>query len=635
MVACVEHLVLGDTGALQQLGQPLRLLDRHGSNEDRPALAVQRLDLLDDRGELLALRLVHDVRVVRPDERAVGRDDHDVQLVDLGELRGLGVGRAGHARQLLVHPEVVLEGDRGERLVLALDPNPLLGLDRLVEAVRPPSARHQPAGELVDDDHLPVLQHVVHVALEERVGPESLLDVVEGVDVDGVVQVLDGEELLAAGDPGLRERHGLRLLVDDIVAGLKLLDLVELPLGDGGRPRQLRDDPVDLVVEIRRLLGRARDDEGGAGFVDQDGVDLVDDGVVERALHQLLQGEAHVVPEVVEPELVVRPVRDVGPVRFLAAARPEMEVTRVAYPPGIVEKRGLVLDDGHRQPEEIVEGPHPHGVAPGQVVVDGDDVDALPGEPVEHGGQRRDQRLPLAGGHLGNLSGVEHQAAHELDVEVTHPEPAAPRLAHVREGLGEGGVEIAAVLDGGSEGGGPPPEVGVRQRFELCGQRADRLDPRAHSLDIPLVLRPEDLPEDEVDHRGSIVPRGGERRRGLAAARRVDQLPSVLEARVGHQLAPEHPRHLPHPVRFGERAHLGGHATPFLALLDPEMVIGIGCDLRQVGDAQDLSRARDLTELPPHGVGGLASDPHVHLVEYQNRDCVGRRQHHLQGQHRA
>src|SRR6516162_265665 len=49
-------------GALQQLGQPLRLLDRHGSNEDRPALAVQRLDLLDDRGELLALRLVHDVR---------------------------------------------------------------------------------------------------------------------------------------------------------------------------------------------------------------------------------------------------------------------------------------------------------------------------------------------------------------------------------------------------------------------------------------------------------------------------------------------------------------------------------------------------------------------------------------------
>ncbi len=76
------------------------------------------------------------------------------QLVDLLELGGFGFGRTGHAGQLLVHAEVVLEGDGGERLVLALDLDAFLGLDRLVQAVAPAPARHQAAGEFVDDDDL-------------------------------------------------------------------------------------------------------------------------------------------------------------------------------------------------------------------------------------------------------------------------------------------------------------------------------------------------------------------------------------------------------------------------------------------------------------------------------------------------
>jgi hypothetical protein len=42
-----------------------------------------------------------------------------------------------------------------------------LGLDRLVQAVRPAAARHQAAGEFVDDDHLAVLHHVMLVLVEQ------------------------------------------------------------------------------------------------------------------------------------------------------------------------------------------------------------------------------------------------------------------------------------------------------------------------------------------------------------------------------------------------------------------------------------------------------------------------------------
>ncbi len=464
---------------------------------------MEILDLLDDGVELLALGLVHDVGVVHPDQSAVRRSHRHVQLVDLGELCSLGVGGAGHPSELVVHPEVVLEGDRGEGLVLLLDPEPFLRFDRLVEPVRPAAARHQTAGELVDDDDLAVLGDVVHVLLEEGVGAQALVDVVERVDVLGVVEVADRKELLAAGDPGLGQGHRLRLLVDDEVALPDLLDLVELALGDRRRPGEPGDDPVDLVVEVGRLLGRPGDDQRGPRLVDQDRVDLVDDGVVELALDQLLEREAHVVAQVVEAELVVRPVRDVREVRLAPLARPEPRQAGVGRHVGrVVEERSLVLDDRDRQPELMKDRAHPLGVAPRQVVVDGDDVDAPAGEAVEDRGQGRDEGLALAGGHLRDLALVEHHAAHELDVEVAHAEPPAADLPHHREDFGEDLVEVGPFLELLPELVRAPPEGLLGPASDLGLQRVDGGHPGPHPLDIALVLGSEDLAEDEIDHDG-------------------------------------------------------------------------------------------------------------------------------------
>ena len=73
------------------------------------------------------------------------------------ELLLLGLGGAGHAGELFIHAEVVLEGDGGQRLALALHLHALLGLDGLMQAVGVAAADHQTAGELVHDDDLAVL----------------------------------------------------------------------------------------------------------------------------------------------------------------------------------------------------------------------------------------------------------------------------------------------------------------------------------------------------------------------------------------------------------------------------------------------------------------------------------------------
>ena len=225
---------------------------------------------------------------------------------------------------------------------------------------------------------------------------QRLIDVMLDVGVFEIVDVAAvesaHEHLLGFRRAALRERDRLVLFVDDVVAGgFQRVALFGLRIAahDGAR-LQLRHDAIDLVIEIGRHLGRPGDDQRRARFVDQDAVHLVDDREVVAALDVMRELELHVVAQVVEAELVVRAVGDVRGVCRLA-----FHVVHV------------VLDDSRRSCRGLINPAHPLGVAAGQVVVDGHDVDALALERVEIGRQRGDERFAFAGFHLGDLPGVQ------------------------------------------------------------------------------------------------------------------------------------------------------------------------------------------------------------------------------------
>ncbi|MCU0293902.1 MAG: hypothetical protein MUF10_18275 [Thermoanaerobaculaceae bacterium] len=522
-----------DAAPLEQLREPLGLLDRDRADEDWLPLLVQLQDLLDHRLPLLLLGAEDEVRVVLPDHLPVGRDDDDVEAVDLRELVRLGLGRARHAGQLLVHAEVVLQRDRGQGLVLGLDLDAFLGLDRLVQPVGPAPPRHQPARELVDDDDLAVLDDVLAVELVQGVGAQRLLDGVQALDLGRVVEVGDREEPLRLGDALLGERRGAGLLVDDVVAGRRLVAVL---VADLLALDELGDDAIDLVVEPGRELRGARDDERRPRLVDQDRVHLVDDGVGVAVLDHVGDVELHVVAQVVEAELVVGAVGDVG-----AVGRQTLGVAH------------LVLDAPHGQAQEPVDLPHPLGVALGQVVVDGDHVHAAAGEGVQHHRQRGDQGLALARPHLGDLARVQHHAADELDVEVAHPEGAPRCLAHQREHLHEVLVEdrlhvraprdvllrqlgrAHLVLDARQ----PRPQLVVGQGLQLRLQRVDRRHHGLQALDLALVLGPHEELDDLVCNarhthlRSATLP-------PRAAPRQPCPRPTRLKA-TGSSLKDHHP----------------------------------------------------------------------------------------------
>ncbi len=487
----VEDLVR-DALLLQQARQELRLLDAGRADEDRLSLRVPLDDVVDDRAELAGLVLVDEVRLVEALHVAVRRDRDDAQLVGALELGGLGLGRTGHAGELLVQAEVVLQGDRGERLVLSLDLDALLRLDRLVHALVVAAAGQDAARVLVDDEDLAVEDDVVLVPLEQLLGLDGVVEEADQRRVERLVQVVDAEVVLDLLDAGLE--HADRALL--------LVDLVVRVLGEAAR------DPCELrVPAVRVARRRARDDERGARLVDEDRVDLVDDREVVAALHELLGAPRHVVAQVVEAELVVRAVRDVGGVLLAALGR------------------RLAGEDAARgQTQEPVHAAHEAALVLGQVVVDRDDVDALAGERVEVRGRRRDERLALTGLHLGDVAEVQGRATHELHVEVALPERAARRLAYRGERLGEDVVEGLPRRKPLLEPVGLLAQLGISELGEARLEPVDLRGETAQLLEDPSLADAKDLVDDRRHALlRSVGPRSGDREtapppRGCTAA---------------------------------------------------------------------------------------------------------------------
>ena len=147
-----------------------------------------------------------------------------------------------------------------------------------------------------------------------------------------------------------------------------------------------------------------------------------------------------------------------------------------------------------RQAEKAIDLAHPLGVAAREVVVDRDDVHAVAGQRVEIDRQGRDQGLAFAGLHLGDHAAMQHDAAHQLHVEMALAEGALRRLAHRRERIDQEVVELGAVGELLLELLGPRPQLVIGHRLELRLQLVDGGDDRPQALDVTIIGGAEQAP---------------------------------------------------------------------------------------------------------------------------------------------
>ena len=200
-----------------------------------------------------------------------------------------------------------------------------------MQAIRPAPAGHQSAGEFVDDDDFAVFDDVINVALENRVRFERLLHMMQGIDLARIIEIMHAEQPLDFRHAGLGQRHRAAFLVDRIVAlgfdrgaiflrGVALNDRAALQLGN---------DAINDVILVGGFFRRSGDDQRRARFIDENVVDFVHHCVIKLPLDVFLQGEFHIVAQIIEAKLIIGAISDVREISFLAADRAKVQVTIV------------------------------------------------------------------------------------------------------------------------------------------------------------------------------------------------------------------------------------------------------------------------------------------------------------------
>ena len=160
-------------------------------------------------------------------------------------------------------------------------------------------------GVLVDDDDSAIEQHVITILLEQLFRSNRIVEEAHKRCIDRVIEVVDTKLILDFVDCCLKNTDRALLLVNLVV----LISLQNL------------HDAGELRVPRCRLVSRTANDQRCSGLINEDRVHFVNNGKVVASLNHLGFGPRHVVAEVVEPELVVGPIRDVRGVRGAALCR--------------------------------------------------------------------------------------------------------------------------------------------------------------------------------------------------------------------------------------------------------------------------------------------------------------------------
>ncbi len=147
------------------------------------------------------------------------------------------------------------------------------------------------------------------------------------------------------------------------------------------------------------------------------------------SLDELILREAHVVPQVVEPEDVVGAIGDIRIIGFLLLDPPQVPiyrlvlvfVLRVEYVRSLdfARLRTSSLKRAHAYPKDIVNRPHPLGVELRQVIVHGYQVCPFALQCIEIKRRRCDQRLTFTGLHLRDAALVQDNRPDQLDVKLS------------------------------------------------------------------------------------------------------------------------------------------------------------------------------------------------------------------------
>ncbi len=195
---------------------------------------------------------------------------------------------------------------------------------------------------------------------------------------------------------------------------------------------------------------------------------------MQFTLHALFRTERHVVAQVVEAVFVVGAVGDVSGIS--CTLRHGWHVWQVNA-------------DG--QAKEFKQCTVIFGITLRQIVIDGNNVHAFAAQRVQVSGQGRGQGFTFTGAHLCDATFVEHHAANQLHIKVTHTEDTLTCFTYGGKGLRNQAFKAFAFFQALAEQVSFRFQFIVRELYEIRLHLIDDVDDFAHTAQSAIIAAAE------------------------------------------------------------------------------------------------------------------------------------------------
>ena len=288
--------VMRNTTTFKHCRKFFRLCDRGSTYENRSTGFMTSFDFVNCSFVLSKLSFVDNVRSVGTDHRFVGRNNYNAQTIDFLEFLFFSFSSTGHTSQLVVHTEVVLEGDGCQGLAFTFYFYAFFSFDCLVQAFGEATTKHQTTSEFVNNNNLAIFNNVVTVTVHQSFSFQSTHQLVGEVNtVLGIIHIINAKHFFCFSNTNFSRSYLFSFFVNSVIFAF------------GHRARNLCKDSI----QISRFFTRTRDDKRSTSFVNQDTVNFVNDTVVQFALYHLVNVYYHIVTQVVETKFIVSTVGNV------------------------------------------------------------------------------------------------------------------------------------------------------------------------------------------------------------------------------------------------------------------------------------------------------------------------------------
>ena len=378
-------------------------MNRRSTNQDRLTTAISLMHSGNHSRPLCRLRQIHSVLFIHTLDWFVRRNPNDRQSVDRFEFLRRCNGSTCHTSFLLILIEEILERDRRHRLCLTLNINMFLGLQSLMQAIRKTPAFHDTACKTVHQHHGAVFDHVIPVTLIQRMCLQSHLHMMAEHQMLRIGIILQIQNLLNLSDTPVRQVHAAVFFIDHIIAGLlSSIAGQRIQLADLTRTcaaLQLLHQVITLPVKLQSRAFHAGDNQRRPGLVDQYRIDFVHDRIKKTPLHAALLIHRHVITQIVEPQFIVRHIRDIAGICLLTA-----------------QQVHSLQNHAHRYTEKPVDPSDIHRITVGQIIIDGHNMHATARQTHQIRRKSCHKGLTLASLHLSNMPLIKGNTAQNLNV---------------------------------------------------------------------------------------------------------------------------------------------------------------------------------------------------------------------------